>query len=172
MPQQPQYLSTDPNAGTPVAAGGYLSTDPNAGEPVKADAPEQEKSVSGFLGNLVSSTGRLVKDSASGLVDAAKFFHQNNPLNPDKSQMMDPQQALRIMRALPGAVAEGVSNGYGSLEKAGETLCNDPAGVLADVSAVFRLGAGAAAKAPRIAHVLRGAESAIKPLRGAEPAAK
>jgi hypothetical protein len=29
-----KYLSTDPNAGQPVAASGYLSTDPNAGEVV------------------------------------------------------------------------------------------------------------------------------------------
>jgi hypothetical protein len=41
------YLSTDPNAGTPMPTDGYLSTDPSAGEPAPNFRSENEKDSTG-----------------------------------------------------------------------------------------------------------------------------
>lgn len=60
----PQYLSTDPNAGKPAApaVGGYLSTDPKAGEAV----PEGESATSRFVGGVWKNINPM------GLVEAVK----------------------------------------------------------------------------------------------------
>lgn len=139
---------------------------PTPAEPVKAAAPE--KSVGGFLENAVSSTLKLGKDTAVGLKDVLSFIGRNSPMNADHSQRTDPAKALATIRALPGALKDMVSSRYGSLDAVKDTLYNDPAGALADLSTLTGLGASAtAARAPRIAATLRKVESATNPLNAA-----
>jgi hypothetical protein len=137
-------------------------------------APEQPegKSVSGFIGNAISSTGKLLKDTAVGAGQAVSFMARNNPMNPVLSQRTHPAVILEGMKRLPGAIAQTVGDRYGSLEKAGETAYNDPAGMLADLSTLLTGGAAATARAPKIAGVLNKAATATNPMQVMKPIAK
>ena len=157
MGQQPQYLSTDPNAGQAVE-GGYLSTDPTAG----TTAPEHEAhSLGGFGKNVLTSTGRVVKDAVTGLPSLLNLVAKANPLHPEHNPATTGQQLVGMLRAIPGAVKQR----YGGLSNIGETAYHDPAGMAADVSTVTGLGGLAAgARAPRLAGTLRKIEQATNPL--------
>lgn len=136
----------------------------------KADEAPTERSIGGFLGNAMTSTGRLIKDSAQGLVEGVKFLGKNAPMPGRVPEMAASpearQRAVHTLRMLPGAIKESLVNRYGSVEKLKTTLYNDPAGVMADVSSLTGIGAGAtAARAPKLAGMLRKVEQATDPLR-------
>ncbi len=114
------------------------------------------KTVEGFGKNIVKSSGKLVGDTASSLV---------NILNPD----LEKNTLANVVRlggslvslVLPGEqgnedlarqVGQYYANRYGGLDKAWESFYSDPAGVAADVSAVLG-GAGLAAKGVGLAGV-------------------
>jgi hypothetical protein len=72
----PQYLSTDPNAGEPIAdaAVPYLSTDPTAGEPIQPQevpayarlaAPPEPRSPS-LARRIVNAQGDLAVGAVKG----------------------------------------------------------------------------------------------------------
>jgi hypothetical protein len=154
-----------------VAAGESEADIASVIQHYKTQAPPapEGKSVSGFLGNALTSTGRLLKDTASGV---AQGLVEASPIGLART-LQDPTRGVRMLKAIPGAVAEGVKGRYGSLEKAGDTIYNDPAGVAADLSAVLSLGGTAAAtKAPRIAGMLTKAGAATNPLQVMKPIAK
>lgn len=143
----------------------------------KDEKPAEGKSVGGFLSNVLSSTGKLVADSATGLYGAAKFAADMMPGSPLDKKVERAQQmkdvvtnAPAILRAAGGAVKDR----YGSLDAIGNTLYNDPAGAAADLSAVLSLGGTAAAtKLPRTAAVLSRAGEVTNPMRlVATPVAK
>src|SRR3990167_8612837 len=75
MPQEPQYLSTDPNAGEPArgaAASRYLSTDPKAGEPLRVQSRASQitrtaaPTVGGLVGGLVGGIPGAAVGGAAG----------------------------------------------------------------------------------------------------------
>jgi hypothetical protein len=89
MPQQPQYLSTDPNAGR-ASGDGYLSTDPNAGA-AKTETPEPKSGAAArFAGgawemlNPVSMVKGAV-DAVSHPIDTAKNIYESHVTQAQKA---------------------------------------------------------------------------------------
>lgn len=168
----PQYLSTDPNAGTPLprppgrllpsheptppqtpAAAPYLSTDPNDGEVIDEDP----KTLGGFASNLVDSAGRFVKNTATGLGEVVK----TGVLMQTPGRMVQALEtpmgqgvshAIQEPRAAAAALGQGLKDRYGSLGAIGDTLYEDPVGAATDIATV----ASPLLKVPAVARVARG----------------
>jgi hypothetical protein len=116
--------------------------------------PPEEKSVSGFLGNVASSGGRFVGDIAQTVM---------HPIDTAKGLATAASHPVDTASAIGSAL----KNRYGSLDAIGNTLYTDPVGVAADLSTVLG-GAGLAAKvgqAPRIARALSTASELSNPLK-------
>lgn len=138
-----------------------------APEQPKAEQPEQ-KSIGGFMSNIFPSLGRLVRDSAVGLKDAAVFAATGSGLAGDDLRALQRNRVGQLVmqpRAVAGTVGQAAKERYGSLDAIGNTLYNDPAGVAADVSTLLTMGGTAAARAPRVASVLAKAGEVTNPLR-------
>lgn len=141
----------------------------------KAQAPPPEppkdgKSVSGFLGNVGKSTVNLIKDSATGAWDLAKFAADVMPNSSLDRKAARGQQVMDTVRNAPQiakAAGGALKDRYGSLHAIGNTVYTDPAGVAADLSTVLTGGAAAAARAPRLAGTLGKVAKATNPLRAA-----
>jgi hypothetical protein len=140
-----------------------------------APAQPEGKSVSGFLGNAVTSTGKLLKDSAVGAYDMAKFvtdFMPGAPIDKTIARAGQVREAVSNAPQIAKAAGGALKDRYGSGEAIGNTAYNDPAGMLADLSALLTGGAAATARAPKIAGVLGKAASATNPLQVLKPIAK
>jgi hypothetical protein len=139
-----------------------------------AETPKPEgKSVGGFLSNALTSTGRLLKDTATGAVDLAKFGATEAGLLGNDARTLQRVQAGEAVRNAPQiAKAVGGSLKGRYIDNLGDTLYEDPAGVAADVSMLLSGGGAAAARAPKLAGMLTKAGAATNPLRVLEPAAK
>jgi hypothetical protein len=127
-----------------------LAKYPDYADLAEPEPQAEEKSVGGFLGNVVKSGGRFVGDIAQTVmhpIDTAKALG---------SAVMHP---IDTATAIGGQLKER----YGGLENIGNTLYEDPVGVLADVSTLA--GVGAAAKVPKVAGSLRKIEAATNPAR-------
>lgn len=130
--------------------------------------PEPEKkSISGFLSNVVESGKDFVVDTVKGLPSLGR-----GALRVARAGMGDPNAAREIVEAVPqiaGALKDHAVERYGSLDKAGETLYNDPVGALSDVSTIASGGsllpARAAGVTGRIARGARAVERATNPMR-------
>jgi hypothetical protein len=146
---------------------------PQQSKPVQA--PEG-KSVGGFLENLLSSGGKFLTDTVTGVGDVAKLAGKaiQGQVNPVQ-QMRNAAgiwSAIQNAPQIAGELAKGFGQRYGGKDEFLNTLYTDPVGVLGDISSVASLGAGAATKVPKVAGVLRKVEAATNPLRAIEPAAK
>lgn len=113
----PEYLSTDPNAGTPTDAapnsGGYLSTDPNAGEPITA-TPERESAgalTPAIAGGVAAS--KAVPGVMAGLHTAAKV---GGKMAASRVGSVTPAVIATdaALRAARGDVAGAVTSGLGA----------------------------------------------------------
>jgi hypothetical protein len=125
-------------------------------------------STQGFLGNLASSTGKFLKDSAVGMKDLAGLAMDASPLaSPERraAGIGKATQALTNAPRILGAMKDSAKQRYGGIDEALHTAYTDPAGMAADVSTVTGAGAAATAgKAPRIARILSEASRATNPL--------
>lgn len=136
----------------------------------KAAAPEG-KSLGGFLGNVVNSGGRFIRDTASGLVDAGKFIADASPFSPNIERAQGrAEQVKDVVRNAPriaSAAGTALKNRYGGLEQIGNTLYNDPVGVAADVSMLLDPAAGLAKAGglAKTASVLSKAAELTNPMR-------
>lgn len=161
LAKYPQYQSLVEPEPTPApAADGGIQL-----RAAETQAAPEGKSVSGFLGNILPSLGGFALDTIQGLpglVSTVRDLASPTALltNPDRAQALG-QQLRGTLKAIP----QMVSDRYGSLEKAGNTLYNDPAGVAADVSTVASLGSGAAMRSPALAGKLRMVSEATNPAR-------
>lgn len=136
----------------------------------KETAKPEGKSVGGFGKNLVTSGLKLIGDTAKGAVDAGKFVATEAGLLGPGAKAMQRTSVGEAMLNAPEIVKTAggaLKDRYGSLEAIGNTAYNDPAGMAADLSTILSLGAGAAARAPRLAGALRKAGTATNPLRAA-----
>lgn len=133
-------------------------------QPTKKGFTPDKKSLGGFLGNVLTSTGQLVEDTTKAItnpVDTAKnIFNLGSGI---------------IQLAIPGeqgneklarAVGNFYKNRYGSLDKAWNSFYSDPAGVAADLSTVLGVGAGTfkLLNAPKAAKALSTASKLSDPL--------
>jgi hypothetical protein len=137
----PDKVYLDDN-GEPIGASASASSKvylDDHGGPIGAAHPEG-KSLSGFMGNVVSSGGKFLKDTASGLVDAAHFIGDISPNAPVEKQIERGQQAKAMFSNAPrivSAMGKGLKDRYGGVEQIKNTLYNDPVGVASDVATVL-----------------------------------
>jgi hypothetical protein len=128
----------------------------------QAEAKPEGKSISGFLSNALTSTGRLLKDTATGAVDLAKFAATEGGLAGKDAQTL---QRVRTGEAVGNApqIAKAVGGSLKGryIDNLGDTLYTDPAGVAADVSTLLGIGG-----APRLAGRLNPLRAAAAPVGG------
>jgi len=161
MPQQPKYISVDPNEGAHAGAGDakYLSVDPHEG----LEVPEG-KTLAGFGANVVTSGGKFIANTAEGLLGMAKTIGKNataaalpTPENIFAAAADPGNQGVAHMALHPletaGRVVTYARDRYGSPGKVLDTLYSDPVGALADASTVASVGGGALSKAGQLAKV-------------------
>lgn len=134
--------------------------------PKAAPQPEQ-KSLGGFLGNILPSLGQFAMDTVTGLPKLAKAAVSSMDPRP-QARAEQGRQIMGTLRAIPKVYGER----YGSLEKAGNTFYSDPIGALADVSTVTGAGSAlAGTRAPALAGKLRLMEQATNPVSLVKPLA-
>lgn len=106
--------------------------------------PPEQKTVSGFVGNIFKSTGRLAKDTAVGVGSAV--FHPKRTLESIADPLTgltataigkgkDPRFADYVAKA--DVVGQFYKDRYGSGQKIKDTLYGDPAGAASDLSTFF-----------------------------------
>lgn len=132
-------------------------------QPKKGFIPDK-KSVGGFLGNVVKSTGQLVEDTAKAVLSPAETAKNIYRLGSGIIQLAIPGEQGN--EQLARAVGKFYTNRYGGLDKAWNSFYNDPAGVVSDLSTVLGIGAGAfkLANASKTAKALSTASKLTDPL--------
>ncbi len=109
--------------------------------------PPEKKTIGGFLKNTAKSAGRLVTDTGSAIVNIVNpDMEKNTVANLSKlavgaGQLLIPGEQGQEDKAR--AVGNFYKDRYGGWDKIGNTLYNDPVGVVADVATVAT-GAGGA----------------------------
>lgn len=101
------------------------------------------------LGNLAVGTGQKFSPQMDMQTDDLVQLRSNLGMKPWDAA--DPTMAVPNKEQYPEAVGEFVSDRYLKSGALKNTLANDPAGVMADLSAVISGGAGLAARAPGVA---------------------
>ena len=115
-------------------------------------------------------------DTLAGLAELTMGAFQNlTPLDLEKSFGASPEDVKRT-RSMANAVGEFYKDRYGSIEGAKQAFAQDPAGVLADASTVFGVGAAAIpAKFAKTTSALKTAAAVTDPvylaLKGTKTAA-
>jgi hypothetical protein len=140
--------------------------------PSQQSAAPEEKSVGGFIGNVVSSGGKFLSDMASGVGSLAKTVYDG-----DKLLLTNPREALsraagvtklpEVAPRIISAAGQAVKNRYGGVEQIKNTLYNDPVGVLGDVATAAD-GVGLLSKASgasKLARIAEGVSEATNPMR-------
>jgi hypothetical protein len=142
-----------------------LAKFPDYADLAQPETPAAEpKSVGGFAENVLSSGGKFLKDTASGVLNIGKLGMRMAAARTNPQELMSlGNDAIATAKAAPGAIVSGLKDRYGSFDQIGNTLYEDPVGVLGDVSTLA--GVGATAKVPRIAGTLSKVEGATNPLR-------
>ena len=104
-------------------------------------------------------------DTLTGLAELTMGVFQNlTPLDLQKSFGASPDDVKRT-KEMANAVGQFYKDRYGSIEGAKRAFAQDPAGVLADASTVFGVGAAATpAKLAKTTSTLKTAASAVDPL--------
>ncbi len=111
-------------------------------QPAKAEAaPEpkaEERSLSGFAGNVASSAGKFLKDTVTGLPAAASMLGKGFQMVTDP--LNHTEDYAKLKAAIPqmaSAGGEALKNRYGGMEQIKNTLYTDPVGVASDVSTLL-----------------------------------
>ena len=133
--------------------------------------PVEEKTLSGFMDNVITSGKEFATGTAKGLYSIANLV---NDLNPAMVATNAPkiaaraEQAKQLVQNAPAVAAfagNQLKNRYGGLQQIEDTLYKDPVGVLGDIATVASLGSLAAeTQAPRVASVLSKVEQLTNPL--------
>lgn len=179
------YLAGSTTA--PKAAGGF---DPDAylsGKPTASEGIPGERSVGGFLGNVVKSGGKMLGgiyeavthplDTATAIADIGAGALQKalpesvvNFINKFDTNPEAAQRAVKVAEAVGGEY----KNRYGSIDAIKNTLYTDPVGAAADLSMLLSGGGsvltkagevGKAAQVARAGEVASKAGAAINPMR-------
>jgi hypothetical protein len=148
-------------------------------QPAKAEAaPEpkaEERSLSGFAGNVMSSGGKFITDTVKGIPGLAKMAGQAAVahFNPEYKSFLTGQIAQGLPEAASG-LADAAKNRYGGTEQIKNTLYTDPVGVASDISTVL-MPAKAGLKAggfTKLAKAVGAVSEATNPMRAMQPVAK
>lgn len=121
-------------------------------------APQEQKSVGGFIGNVFQSTGNLIGGAVSGIANVFNPNMQKNTIaNIVKPLAGVAESALGINggtapqdKAQAQAVGDYFKNRYGGGQQILDSLYKDPAGVLADLSTVLDAGGSLLSKAGEV----------------------
>ena len=168
-----QWASTDDHAVSAPTAGGWSSTDDHA-----VTAPSAERSVGGFLSNVVSSAGKFAGDVGQAVMHPADTLKALGSIPvglAEKAGIPVPAPGPGEMDSakMLDALVDHFKGRYGSLDGAKKALYEDPVGVAADVSTLFG-GVGEAAdlaKLGKVAKVAGTVSELTDPLRVAGKAA-
>lgn len=121
----------------------FDSTNTSISQPIN-----KPKSIQGFGENVIKSGGKLIGDTVGAVANVFNpDMEKNTVANVAKlavgtAQYLDPTQALGTQyEDRARAVGNFYKDRYGGIDKIGETLYNDPVGVVADVAGVAT-GAG------------------------------
>lgn len=180
----PEYTIRDPKSGKTIILRGDSPPTEQELEQIFAvtsspsPTPSPERSLSGFLGNVVSSGTKAVGNAVTGLGTLGKLGSlAARTVTGDPEAIRDSSEGLKNLwqhkGAIGSAIATGAKNRYGSGENIKKTLYEDPIGAALDLSTVFG-GAGLATKvggAPKLAKTLQAVSSAANPLHQAGRAA-
>jgi hypothetical protein len=146
---------------------------------IGGEPKEEEPSLSGFAYNALASGGNLLKNTAQGAMLLGKVANAGMHggleflTDPQLSGMMQGAQAVKAdPMGAAGKVASGakdyLSKRWGSPEKVGRYLYEDPFGLAADAATALSLGGGAAARLPgavgRVGSAVAEAGSLIDPM--------
>lgn len=141
--------------------------------------PEQPKSVLGFAGNVLKSTGSLIGNTAKGLVNVLNPNLQNNTLANAAALLAGAAKSTFTLGHSSTATFDNftrlMDERYGGLNKIGNTLYNDPAGVALDLSTVLDPAGraiGMAGDASKISQVSRAGELTTKVADAINPLAR
>lgn len=167
MAQQGGYLSTDPNAGTPLPQD-YLSTDPNAGEPPPAATGGNVlPSTRGFLGNVLTSGVQFGKDIFDFGKLGAGVMGSATGITPESLPIAQHVMELAKQPTQTGrSILDALKQRYGSYEAFLNSAYKDPVGVASDLSIVFG-GVAEVAKlgqATKAMKAIGGLSEALNPL--------
>jgi len=186
MPQNPRpnlppgfELDAAP-ATPPTLPKGFVLDPPREGAMTIGGEPkEEEPSLSGFAYNALASGVNLLKNTAQGAMLLGKVANAGMHggleflTDPQLSGMMQGAQAVKAdPMGAAGKVASGakdyLSKRWGSPEKVGRYLYEDPFGLAADAATALSLGGGAAARLPgavgRVGSAVAEAGSLIDPM--------
>lgn len=126
-----------------------LAKYPQYGSIASQPSQPQKKTVGGFLGNVVKSTGRAIGDTVSGVANVFNPNPEKNTLNNLRKLGVGAYQKLtpgvQENEKYADAVGQFYKDRYGGFDKIKDTLYNDPAGVALDVATVAG-GSGLAIK--------------------------
>lgn len=157
---------TDVPAKPPTAATSAASAAP------AGPAGPQDKSVGGFLGNVVTSTANQFGNIAQAITSPVQTLKGAGSVIRGGVEKLIPGQ--QEYEKYADAFGQMYKDRYGSLDKLGETAYTDPAGVALDVAGLAGgaglglRGVGTLANLPRVAkvgQVLSAVEAATSPTR-------
>ena len=146
---QQKYGTSGMQSTQPVQMTRQQYADKYGSQP-QTTTPEQPKpkSIQGFGENVVKSGGKLIGDTVGAVANVFNpDMEKNTVANVAKlaagtAQYLDPTQMLGTQyEDKARAVGNFYKDRYGGFDKIGETLYNDPVGVVADVASVAT-GAG------------------------------
>jgi hypothetical protein len=128
------------------------------------------KSVGGWLGNVGSGLARLPFDAAEAVKTVVPMATAPfRMMAGDAGAIPDAVRGGEMLRQMPGAVAEGLKQDWGSPGAIAERAYSDPVGMAADVSTVLG-GAGALMKVTRVPRLIQGASKVSAAGRALDPA--
>ena len=156
----------------PLAA--YLPQQ-SAGQPAPVMAPEQDRSVGEYLGELAGNipgsaadVGRDLWNAVTSPVETGKAIGQAAV---GGAQLLKDQMGIPSMNMLGGdqrdaarAVGDFYSDRYGGIDEFANTMREDPVGGALDIGGLLTGGAGAGARLPGVAGKLAAAITKADPL--------
>lgn len=168
-----QFVLPEKSAAPPPAADKWakFTVNPNPQQP-------DEKSLAGFGGNVLTSGGNFVSDLAHAvthpidtLTGMGKVITGGMQKGLEAVGFPKPQEEQATGKSTTpetDALVKHVTDRYGSLGKAGETMYSDPVGFLGDLSTLFG-GVGEVAEVAKLGKVAKVAATVSKvtdPVRG------
>jgi hypothetical protein len=150
-----RYTTSQPSTPPPAAATAGM---PEMSRPTDA-GPGFMDQVRQGIRNVPASFLRTIQKAPGILATQGAIANEitSAPARLAGRALFDEPSPPSVIAQLPGALREHVSDRYGSLERAGDTLRTDPVGAGLDAASVLSLGR--AAKAPVGAALTRGGQA-------------
>lgn len=155
----PKYVKSVTDAYQTLKQGGQVSADPNnPSSTANVDNQPEQKSLGGFLGNVVKSGANAIGGLVSAVAHPIQTAKNLGNLGLGVAEKFIPGEQGQEKYA--NAVGQLYKQRYGGLKNIGETLYNDPVGAAIDASALLSGGGAIVGKVGRLSEASRAAELA------------